>query len=84
MQEQKQREENYRVLLTGIEDETEERKQVFWRTVSERYHLPLVSLREIMNRSPVVLGSNLSLDEARNLAERLRPLGGLVSIEKKN
>ena len=84
MQEQNQREENYRVLLTGIEDETEERKQVFWRTVSERYHLPLVSLREIMNRSPVVLGSNLSLDEARNLAERLRPLGGLVSIEKKN
>jgi len=84
MQQQNQREENYRVLLMGIEDETEERKEVFWRIVSERYHLSLSSLREIMNRSPVVLAGSLSLDEARHLAERLKPLGALVSIDKKN
>jgi len=84
MQQQNQREENYRVLLMGIEGETEERKEVFWRIVSERYHLSLSSLREIMNRSPVVLAGSLSLDEARHLAERLKPLGALVSIDKKN
>jgi hypothetical protein len=84
MQQQNQREERYRVLLMGIEDETEERKEVFWRTVSERYHLSLASLREIMNRSPVVLAHSLSLDEARHLAERLKPLGARVSIDKKN
>ena len=82
MQQKNQREENYRVLLTGIEDETEERKDVFWRTVSERYHLSLPSLRDIMNRSPVVLARNLTLDEARHLAERLSPLGALLSIKK--
>ena len=84
MQQQNQSEENYRVLLMGIEDETEERKEVFWRTVSERYHLSLASLREIMNRSPVVLARSVSLDEARHLAERLKPLGALVSIDRKN
>ena len=84
MQQQNQREENYRVLLTGIEDETEERKEVFWRTVSERYHLSLASLRDIMNRSPVILARNLSLDEARHLAERLGALGALLSIKKNN
>jgi len=84
MQQQNQREENYQVLLTGIEDETEERKELFWRSVSERYHLSLASLREIMNRSPVVLARSLSLNEARDLAESLRPLGALVSIDKRN
>ena len=84
MQQQNLREENYRVLLMGIEDETEERKEVFWRTVSEQNHLSLASLREIMNHSPVVLARSLSLDEARHFAERLRPLGALVSIDKKN
>ena len=84
MQQQNQREENYQVLLTGIEDETEERKELFWRSVSERYHLSLASLREIMNRSPVVLARSLSLNEARHLAESLRPLGALVSIDKRN
>jgi hypothetical protein len=84
MEQQNQREENYRVLLMGIEDGTEERKEVFWRTFCERYHLPLASLRDIMDRSPVVLARSLSLDEARHFAECLKPLGALVSIDKKN
>ena len=84
MQQQNQREENYQVLLMGIEDENEERKDIFWKTVSERYHVSLSSLRDIMSRSPVVLAGSLSLDEARHLAERLKPLGALVSIDRKN
>jgi len=72
MQQQNQREENYE-FFSWASKTKRGKKEVFWRIVSERYHLSLSSLREIMNRSPVVLAGSLSLDEARHLLSVLSP-----------
>ena len=84
MQRLNQEEENYRVFLMGIEDDTEERREAFCKTISLKYNLSATLLREVVDRSPIVLRNNLPLRKAKALARTLKHFGALVSVETKN
>jgi len=84
MQRLNQEEEKYRVFLMGIEDDTEERREAFCKTISLKYNLSAALLREVVDRSPIVLRNNLPLRKAKALARTLKHFGALVSVETKN
>jgi hypothetical protein len=73
----------YRVLLVGIEDNTEEKRETFCKSISEIYGIPFLLLKKVVDHCPTVLKKNLSLKKAEVLAKTLRSFGALVSVEEK-
>ena len=78
-----QEERSYRVVLMGIEDDTEERREYFCKKISENYSIPLPLLKKIIDRCPIILKKNLSLNKAETLARTLQSFGAIVSVEEK-
>jgi hypothetical protein len=78
-----QEEGRYRVLLISVGNNTEEEKDSFCHSISKNYNVPVLQLRKIVGRCPVILKKNLSLREAELLAKTFRSFGASVSIEEK-
>jgi hypothetical protein len=76
-------ERRYRVLLLGIGDNTEEKRDSFCKKISEIYGIPFPLLKKITERYPTVLKKNLTLDKAITLAKTLKSFGALVSVEER-
>ncbi len=83
MQGMNQEERNYRVVLIGIEDTTEEKKDSFCKKISENYSISLPLLKKIVDNCPIVLKKNLSLNKAEELGKTLKSFGAIVSVEEK-
>lgn len=83
MQKMNHEEGRYRVLLIGIGDNTEEKRESFCKNISEIYGISFPLLRKIVNRCPTVLKKNLSLKKAEALAKTLESFGAVVSVEEK-
>jgi hypothetical protein len=73
----------YRVLLIGIGDNTEAKKESFCQNISENYGISFPLLRKIVDRCPIVLKKNLSLEKAVGLAKTLKSFGAAASVEEK-
>lgn len=73
----------YRVLLIGIGDNTEGKKESFCKKISEVYGISLPLLRKLVDRCPTVLKKNLSLRKADILAKTLESFGAMISVEEK-
>jgi hypothetical protein len=73
----------YRVLLLGIGDNTEEKRNSFCKKISEIYGIPFPLLEKITKRCPTVLKKNLPLDKAVTLAKTLKSFGALISVEER-
>jgi len=76
-------ERRYRVLLLGIGDNTEEKRDSFCKKISEIYDIPFPLLKKITERYPTVLKKNLALDKAVTLAKTLNSFGALISVEER-
>jgi hypothetical protein len=76
-------ERRYRVLLLGIGDNTEEKRDSFCKKISESYGIPFPLLKKITERCPTVLKKNLTLDKAITLAKTLKSFGALNSVEER-
>jgi len=74
---------SYRVILMGIEDGSEERRDSFCKNLSEIYGISFPLMRKIVDRSPITLKKNLSLPKAEALASTLRSFGAIVLVEEK-
>ena len=83
MNRRNQEEGRFRVLLTGIGDHTEEKRETFCKKVSENYPISFSLLRKIVDRCPIVLKRDLSFKTAETLAKALRSFGGTVFVEEK-
>jgi hypothetical protein len=77
-----QQEGRYRVLLIGVGDNTEAKKDSFCHSISKNYNIPFPQLRKIVDRCPVILKTNLSLRKAELLAKTFKSFGALVSVEE--
>jgi hypothetical protein len=73
----------YRVLLIGIGDDTEKKRESFCKNISESYGISFPLLKKIVDHCPTVLKKNLSLRKAEALAKRLQSFGAVVSVEEK-
>ena len=73
----------YRVLLIGIGDNTEAEKESFCYNVCENFSISFPILKKIVDRCPIVLKKNLSLEKAVALAKTLKSFGAMVSVEEK-
>jgi hypothetical protein len=73
----------YRVLLIGIGDHTEEKRDSFCKNISEIYGISFPLLKKIVDHCPTVLKKNLSFRKAEALANRLQSFGAVVSVEEK-
>ncbi len=73
----------YRVLLIGIGDNTEGKKESFCKKISEVYGISLPLLTKVVDRCPPVLKKNLSLRKADILAKTLESFGAMISVEEK-
>jgi hypothetical protein len=73
----------YRVLLVGIGDNTEEKREVFCKNISEIYNISFPLLKKVVDHCPTVLKKNLPLKKAQALAKTLSSFGALVSVEEK-
>jgi hypothetical protein len=73
----------YRVLLIGIGDDTEKKRESFCRNISESYGISFPLLRKIVDHCPTILKKNLSFRKAEALAKRLQSFGAVVSVEEK-
>jgi hypothetical protein len=73
----------FRVLLIGIGDNSEEKREVFCKNLSENYGISYVFLKKIVDRCPMILKKNLSQKKAESLAKTLKSFGAIVSVEKK-
>jgi hypothetical protein len=76
-------ERRYRVLLLGIGDNTEEKRDSFCKKISEIYGIPFPLLKKITERCPTVLKKNLTFDKAVTLAKTLKSFGALNSVEER-
>lgn len=76
-------EETYRVVLVGIEETSQEKKELFCRKISENYSISFHLLTKIVDHCPIILKKNLLLDKAETLAKTLRSFGAIVSVEEK-
>ncbi len=83
MQGMNQEERNYRVVLIGIEDATEEKKESFCKKISENYSISLPLLKKIVDNCPIALKKNLSRNKAEELGKTLKSFGAIVSVEEK-
>jgi len=77
-----QQEGRYRVLLIGVGDNTEAKKDSFCHSISKNYNIPFPQLKKIVDRCPVILKTNLSLRKAELLAKTFKSFGALVSVEE--
>ncbi|MCJ7784634.1 MAG: hypothetical protein MUP41_11940 [Desulfobacterales bacterium] len=77
-----QQEGRYRVLLIGVGDNTEAKKDSFCHSISKNYNIPFPQLKKIVDRCPVILKKNLSLRKAEFLAKTFKSFGALVSVEE--
>ena len=73
----------YRVLLLGIGDNTEEKRNSFCNKISEIYGIPFPLLEKITKRCPTILKKNLTLNKAVTLAKTLKSFGALISVEER-
>jgi len=73
----------YRVLLVGIGDNTEAKRDSFCRKISEIYGISLPLLRKISEQYPTVLKKNLTLNKAITLARTLKSFGAFLSVEER-
>ena len=73
---------SYRVVLIGIEENTEEKKESFCKKISENYSISLPLLKKIIDHCPIILKKNLSLNKAETLAKTLKSFGAIVSVEE--
>jgi hypothetical protein len=73
----------YRVLLTRIGDNTEEKRDSFCKKISEIYGISLPLLKKITAHCPTVLKKSLTLDKAVTLAKKLESFGAIVSVQEK-
>lgn len=83
MERMNQEEGRYRVILIGIENSSEEKKESFLDNFSKHSGLSLSRLRKIVDRCPIVLKKNLTLKKAKALAKTLQYFGATVSIEER-
>ncbi|MCJ7829502.1 ribosomal protein L7/L12, partial [Patescibacteria group bacterium] len=83
MQIMNQEEGNYRVVLIGIEDDTEEKRESFCKKISENYSISFPLLKKIIDHCPTILKKNLSRNKAETLAKTLQSFGAIVSVEEK-
>ena len=83
MQRINQEERSYRVILIGIEDNTEEKREYFCKKISENYSISFPLLKKIIDHCPIILKKNLSLNKAETLAKTLQSFGAIVSVEEK-
>ncbi|MGD0917209.1 MAG: hypothetical protein ABSB22_12210 [Thermodesulfobacteriota bacterium] len=83
MHEMNQHSRKYRVLLIGVGDNTEAKKELFCKNLSEKYGISLPLLKEIVDRCPIVLKKNLSQEKAVALAKTLQSFGAMASVEEK-
>jgi len=77
-------EKNYRVLLTGIGDHTEERRDAFCRAISTRYTISFDYLKQVADRCPVVIKKDLSRKKAEAFARVLRSYGAAAIVEERS
>jgi len=73
----------YRVLLLGIGDNSDEKRDSFCKKISEIYGIPFPLLKKITERFPTGLKKNLTLNKAVTLAKTLKSFGALISVEEK-
>ncbi len=78
-----QEEGRYRILLIGIGDNTEEKKESFSHHLSKTYSIPFPLLKKIVDRCPIIVKKNLSLKKAEILAKTLKSFGATVSVEQR-
>jgi hypothetical protein len=83
MQRMNQEEGSYRVVLIGIEDDTEEKRESFCKKISENYSISFPLLKKIIEHCPTILKKNLSRNKAETLAKTLQSFGAIVSVEEK-
>lgn len=76
-------ERNYRVLLMSIGDHTEDKRDAFCRAISDKYSISFDLLRQIVDRSPVILKKNLSKKKAEAFAKVLRSYGASAAVEER-
>ena len=72
----------YRVLFIGIGDNTQAGKESFCYNVCENFNISFPILKKIVDRSPIVLKKNLTLEKAGALAKTLKSFGATVSVEE--
>ena len=73
----------YRVVLIGIGDNTEERKEAFCKKISERYGISYNHLNKIIDQAPIILRKNLSLKKAITLFKILKSFGANILVEER-
>ena len=73
----------YRVVLLRTKDDTEAGREIFCVAVSENYGVSYPLMMKIVDRCPIVLKKNLSVEKALTLAKTLKSLGAMVSVEEK-
>jgi hypothetical protein len=83
MQSVNQEEGSYQVVLNGMEDNTEERKETFCKEISKHCSISFPLSKKIIDQCPVILKKNLSLNKAEELAKALQSIGAIVSVEEK-
>jgi len=83
MQRINQEKGSYRVILIGIEDDTEEKRESFCKKISENYSISLPLLKKIIDHCPTILLKNLFRNKAETLAKTLQSFGAIVSVEEK-
>jgi len=71
MQRINQEEGSYWVILIGIEDDTEEKRESFCKKISENYSISFPLLKKIIDHCPTILKKNLFRNKAETLAKTL-------------
>lgn len=73
----------YRILLIGIGGNSREEKDSFCINLSKKYNIPILLLKKVVDRYPIILKKNLSLKKAEILAKTLKSFGATVSVEER-
>jgi len=73
----------YRILLIGIGGNSKEEKDSFCHNLSKKYNIPILLLKKIVERCPIILKKNLSLKKAEILAKTLKSFGATVTVEER-
>jgi len=69
----------YRILLNGIRGNCKEEKDSFCHHLSKKYNIPILLLKKIVDRCPIIRKKNLSLKKAEILAKNLKSFGASVT-----
>jgi hypothetical protein len=82
MERMNQKEVRYQVVLIGMEDNTEERKEAFCKEISNRYSVSLTLSKGMIDDCPVILKKSLPLNKAEEFVKTLQSFGAVVSVEE--